>query len=255
MIDEAQLTLLVFILARITGFIVFNPLWGRNNVPAMVKAGLCIVLSVSVYSFAGGAAPAVPQTVLEYAVRLIMEFALGFLLGMIMQFFFYVVFQAGQLIDAQMGMNMSEMYDANLGTNVSLTSTLLQVMLVLLFFAAGGHITLLRILLSSGQAIPYGTVSIGTQTATHALEIFVLCVSLAVKLALPILAAELIGQLGMGILMKVIPQINVFVINFELKILLGLLVVLIMLPVAQGFLLDMEAQMLTLLNDVLHTMA
>ncbi len=76
---------------------------------------------------------------------------------------------------------------------------------------------------------------------------------LALKLSLPVLAAELIGQLGMGILMKVIPQINVFAINFELKILLGLLLVTLLMPLMGEFLLGMEKQMLVAIEQMIKT--
>lgn len=256
MIDEAQLTLFLYILMRMTGFVVFNPLWGgRSGVPGMVKAGMSLVLAVAVYSFTPNSAPAVPATALELSVRLLLELALGYVVAMVVHFFFYVVLQAGQLIDAQMGMNMSETYDPSMGTNVSLTGNLLNIMMALLFFAAGGHITLLRILLGSGEIIPFGSVSLGTQASTYLLECFASCVVLAFKLSLPILAAELIGELGMGILMKVIPQINVFAINFELKIILGLALVLLMMPLMGEFILGMEKQMLVAIEDAVSVVA
>ena len=100
------------------------------------------------------------------------------------------------------------------------------------------------ILLTSGDIVPYGTVSLGTDVSSAVAELFVSCMLLAVKLVLPILAAELLGQIGMGILMKVIPQINVFSINIELKILIGLgLLMLFMAPI-NNYLLDAERQML-----------
>lgn len=256
MIDEAQLTLFLYILMRMTGFVVFNPLWGgRSGVPGMVKAGMSLVLAVAVYSFTPNSAPAVPATALELSVRLLLELALGYVVAMVVHFFFYVVLQAGQLIDAQMGMNMSETYDPSMDTNVSLTGNLLNILMALLFFTAGGHITLLRILLGSGEIIPFGSVSLGTQASTYLLECFASCVVLAFKLSLPILAAELIGELGMGILMKVIPQINVFAINFELKIILGLALVLLMMPLMGEFILGMEKQMLVAIEDAVRVVA
>ena len=256
MIDEAQLTLFLYILMRMTSFVVFNPLWGgRSGVPGMVKAGMSLVLAVAVYSFTPNSAPAVPATALELSVRLLLELALGYVVAMVVHFFFYVVLQAGQLIDAQMGMNMSETYDPSMDTNVSLTGNLLNIMMALLFFTAGGHITLLRILLGSGEIIPFGSVSLGTQASTYLLECFASCVVLAFKLSLPILAAELIGELGMGILMKVIPQINVFAINFELKIILGLALVLLMMPLMGEFILGMEKQMLVAIEDAVSVVA
>lgn len=67
----------------------------------------------------------------------------------------------------------------------------------------------------------------------------------AVKLALPILAAEVLGEIGMGILMKAIPQINAFVINMELKVIIGLVLLFVFLTPFNEFLLQAEAQMLT----------
>lgn len=84
---------------------------------------------------------------------------------------------------------------------------------------------------------------------------FVSCTVLAIKLSLPILAAELIGQLGMGILMKVIPQINVFAINFELKIILGMGLVILLLPLVGEFILSLEKQMLVSIEDAMRMMA
>lgn len=256
MIDDAQLTLFLFILMRMTGFMVFNPLLGgRSGVPGLVKAGASLMLAVAVYSLTDLPLPTVPTTVIEFSVRSLLELALGYLVAVLVHFFFYVVLQAGQMIDAQMGMNMSETYDPSMGTNVSMTGTLLNIMMALLFFVAGGHITLLRILLNSGQVIPYGAVSFGTSASTYVLEMFASCAVLAMKLCLPILAAELIGQLGMGILMKVIPQINVFAINFELKIILGLAMVILLLPLMGEFVLGLEKQMLVAIEQAVKVVA
>ena len=84
---------------------------------------------------------------------------------------------------------------------------------------------------------------------------FASCAVLAMKLCLPILAAELIGQLGMGILMKVIPQINVFAINFELKIILGLAMVILLLPLMGEFVLGLEKQMLVSIEQAVKVVA
>ena len=72
---------------------------------------------------------------------------------------------------------------------------------------------------------------------------------------MPILAAELMGQVGMGILMKAIPQINVFAINIELKVIIGLVMLLILLVPISGFLLDAEVEMLLAVQRVLPLMS
>ena len=72
------------------------------------------------------------------------------------------------------------------------------------------------------------------------------------KLCMPILAAEMIGQLGMGVLMKVIPQINVFSINIELKVIIGLVLLLTLITPFSEFLLDLERDMLQDLTAILR---
>ena len=77
------------------------------------------------------------------------------------------------------------------------------------------------------------------------------CVVLGVKLCMPILAAELLGQLGMGILMKVIPQINVFSINIELKVIIGLGLLLVLIAPFSEVLLKAERTMLNTMSMIL----
>lgn len=83
------------------------------------------------------------------------------------------------------------------------------------------------------------------------MELFVECALLSVKLCLPILVAELLGQVGMGVLMKVIPQINVFAINIEFKVIVGLSMLYIMIAPISEFLLDVELQMLSGIRQLL----
>jgi len=169
-------------------------------------------------------------------------------------FFLYIPQMAGLTIDTQMGMTMNQIYDSGSQSNMSVTGTLLNTLMILLFFAGNGHHTLMRIMLTSGEVVGYGGVSIGNDLTNLALELFIECTVLAVKLCMPILAAELIGQLGMGVLMKVIPQINVFSINIELKVLIGLILLLaLMLPFSE-FLLETEQLMLNSLHDMLALM-
>ena len=250
MIDWAELTLFLYITARISGFVLFNPVLGRRNIPGIFRRGLILVLSVFVISFTAPAAVRIPGSVVEMGLRILLELALGYLLGLVMNFFFYIPQLAGHAIDTQMGMTMNQVYDASAQANLSVSSVLLNTLMTLLFFAAGGHHTLLRMMLTSHEIVPFGAVTLGLDAANAMLELFVECTLLAVKLCMPILAAELLGQLGMGVLMKVIPQINVFSINIELKVIIGLGLLLLLMAPFSEFLLEAERAML----DSMHTL-
>ncbi|MEA4941172.1 MAG: flagellar biosynthetic protein FliR [Oscillibacter sp.] len=255
MIDWGRLTLLFYILMRMSGFVLFNPLLGRQNVPGIFRAGLTLTLTWFVASFTKGTVP-VPVNLVEFSVKLLLELGVGFMVGMAVQFFIYLIpQQAGEIIDNQMAMTMSREYDPGSQISMSVSGTLFTILMTLLFFTTNGHNTLLRILLSSGEIVPFGEAVLGKAAMQAAVELFIECFVLAVKLAVPILAAELLGQIGMGVLMKVIPQINVFAINIELKMIIGLgLMMLFMSPISE-FLLNAENEMLLAVRDTLTTLA
>ena len=250
MIDWPQLTLFLFVTARVSGFVLFNPILGRTNITASFRSGMALVLSIFVMSMSEQQPPD-PSGTVEFVILMMLELAIGFLLGMAVNFFFYIPQLAGSMIDTQMGMTMNQMYDAGAAANMSVTGQILNIFTILLFFAGGGHLTLLRIFITSEEIVPYGQVSIGLPAYNLMLELFVECTVLAVKLCMPILMAELIAQVGMGVLMKVIPQINVFSINIELKVLVGLGLLFVLIVPISEFLLQMEMAMLNSLHDIL----
>lgn len=250
MIDWAEWTILTYILMRMSGFILLNPLLGRNNVPAYVKAGLIFVLTAAMTPLAPPTAP-VPATIIEYALRLLLEFGIGYVVGFVTSLFFYVIVMTGEVIDMQMGLNMSKVYDPSSNVSLSSVASLLNILFILLFFTADGHMTLIRILMTSGQIVPFGAAHFGNELAQSILTLFGNCTILGVKLAFPILAAEFVGEMGMGILMKTIPQINVFSVNVELKVLVGLLLLQMMFYPMGDFIYKMGSNMLVAIQQQL----
>ena len=255
MFDWAGLYLMELIVLRMTGFIMFGPIYGRTGIPGLIKGGLIGVLSLFVISFTDAGTVEVPVTMLEIALKMFLELSVGAVVGYVMRLFFMVVQFGGEIVDAQMGLTMAQTYDAGSQMNMSVTGSLLNILLVLNFFAENGHYTLMRILLASAELLPYGQVSMGTAVSEYVMELFVGCLVFAVKLSMPILAAEMLGQLGMGILMKAIPQINAFVINMELKVIVGLALLFFFLVPMNEFILKVEMEMLGSMQQMLVTIA
>lgn len=251
--DWAEVTLFFFIMARMSGFILLNPLFGRSTVPNAVKSGVILLLSITAFSMTAYR-PAAPDHILELGVRMALEFFMGYLVGLVMNFFFLIPVLGGETIDIQMGMSMGKTYDPGSQASTTVTASLLNLLMMLLFFAANGHHTLLRIFLVSGEVVSYGAASFGQDTYQALIELFVTCTLMGIKLCLPVLAAELLGQVGMGILMKVIPQINVFAINIELKVIIGLVLILLLMTPFSEYLLQAENEMLKQIQYLLMGM-
>lgn len=253
--DWTSLYLFLLITGRMTGLIVFNPLLGRRGIPNMVKAGFILLLSICVYTMTPVGGLVVPGTLLGLAFPFLLELFLGYVLGLAINIFFYIPNMAGAVMDMQMGLSMASTYDPASGIQVTATSNLLNVLMSLLFFAANGHYTLIRIMANSGRIVPFGQVALGEDLYAALLQMFIDCTLLGIKLSMPILAAELLGQVGMGILMKVIPQINIFVINIDLKVIIGFVLLLILVAPFSEFLLEAETEMLIALQRLLPLMS
>lgn len=231
--STAQLTLFSLILMRMSGFVLLNPILGRANIPMLVKSGFIFILTLAVYSFSMGEAFEIESTV-EYAFLLMKEFAAGYVIGFIMQLFFFIVSFGGYIIDFQLGLSMATVYDPQNNAQIPVTGSLLQAYLILLFFAVDGHLALMKILLTSAEIVPYGGIIITQNLATRMIDIFLQCVEMGVKLALPFVAAEFLVEIGVGILNKVVPQISIFVINIQLKLIVGLgLMVILYSPISE----------------------
>ncbi len=252
--DWNALTLFLMVTGRMTGLILFNPIFGRRGVPSMVKAGFILLLSISVFAITPVRLE-LPSNLLGLAVTFLMELFLGYALGLIINFFFYIPVMAGSVISMQMGLSMASTYDPASGIQVTAVSTLFNVLMSLLFFASNGHCTLIRIFATTGLVVPFGSVALGDGFFGAMIQIFLDCTLLGVKMSMPILAAELMGQVGTGILMKAIPQINVFAINIELKVIVGLVMLLVMIIPLSGYLLNAETEMLLAIQRVLPFMS
>lgn len=243
-----------FVLMRMSGFIFLNPIFGRKNIPNIIKTGLVMTLTVIVFT-AGNQEFLEITSLFEYGILLLKEFIMGYVLGFIVSLFSYVIIFAGELIDMEMGLSMSKIFDAQSNMSISLSATYYNILYMLLFFITDAHLALLNILITSRDVVPYGSVVFNQNLSQAVLNLFEDCTYLAVKMAFPIVALEFLSTIGMGILMKAIPQINVFVVNIQLKIFVGLFLLIMLFTPMADFLDILIMNMLENVKTVLQIMA
>lgn len=249
-----QIVLFSLVLMRMSGFVLLNPIFGRRGIPAIAKAGMIMALSVMIYPGAvleTGAPAAAP----EFMLWLLKEFLFGYLIGFTVQLFEYAVTYMGSIIDFEMGLSMATVYDPKNGAQVALSGSILNLYYMLLFFVVDGHLALMKILVTSADVVPYGRLSLGQGMWKAMLDIFVMCTVLAVKMAFPLIATEFLTEVGVGILMKIIPQINLFVLNIQLKILIGLAVVIFLISPMGDYFGGMITRMLDTMQEILKLAA
>lgn len=240
----------LFVSCRITGVIFFNPIFGRRSIPSMVKIGLSLGIALSaVYGLTDTVVA--NYTAIDMLVSMVKEFAVGYAMGFIMQLFLAMFHIGGELMDLQMGISMAQMYDPASNSQISISGNLLTIMYTLLFFITNSHIALLAIAVKSFQVIPIGLSGVSSKIGIYMIELFGYILVYALQLALPIIITEILVEVAIGILMRVVPNINVFVVNMQLKLMVGFIVLLTIIPVLVQFMGKLDTVMLERMENVL----
>lgn len=217
--------LLVFV--RMGALLWMNPIFSRKNVPMMARVGIVFSISLLLAPLQDGAAVAALGP-LDLVMAMIRELGLGLLMGLVFQIYYYMLYVAGDLMDTVFGLSMAKVMDPVSSVQASTWGQMLNVLFVLYFFATGSHLLMIKLFAYSYELVPVGAYTIMLPRVTaYLLTLFNSVFILAAKLALPFAAAEFIVEAAMGVLMKLIPQIHVFVINLQTKIIAGILLMIV----------------------------
>jgi flagellar biosynthetic protein FliR len=235
------------------GVIFFNPIFGRRNIPSLVKVGLSLGIALNVYMGMSDVS-VINYTGIDLFLSMVKEFAIGFSMGFVIQVFLSIFQLGGELIDMQMGIGMAMMYDPTSNSQISITGNLMTIMYTLIFFISNSHITLIYIAVSSYKVIPIGLQPLSPDLSIFFIELFGYILIYAVQLAMPIIATEIIVEVVVGILMRFVPNINVFVINLQIKLLVGITVLLTIIPVLVGFMGEINSIMMETVQRVIMHM-
>ncbi len=250
--ENFEYTLLLFI--RASGLILPSPIFGRKTVPSPIKiAFTCFFTLILLFAFPAPEGGIVYGKTLEYIVICIKELIFGLAMGFITTIFFNLVYSAGQIIDMQIGFGIVSVFDIQNNSQVPLVGNLLNIVLLVVFFGVNGHLRLIEIFCKTFEMIPVGHVFISASLATAMLEVFSLSFILAIMVAMPVLAAGLVLEVALGVLIRSAPQMNMFVIGIPVKLIIGLLVLAVSLPAFVGFSNTIFTEMFKSIGQVFET--
>lgn len=124
--------------------------------------------------------------------------------------------------------SMARAMDPATGVSMPLFANVYYYMFILYFFLTNGHLSYIKLFHISYETLPIGFSGFTADVPWALVTYFSTVLTLAVKLAAPIIAIEFITEICLGVLMKAVPSIHIFALNIQLKVLIGLAAVLIM---------------------------
>ncbi len=179
--------------------------------------------------------PIVYDSTLTFVLLCLTELMFGIIFGFVTNLFLTLVFTAGQLIDMQTGFGMVNVFDVQSNISIPITGNILNITLLVVFFLTNGHMKLIRILYVTVLKLPVGTVNVMPEIAVVATQLFSMSFMLSLNVAIPIIFAGLLTEATLGIIVKSMPQLNVFSVGMPLKVLMGITIFSLIIPVFVEF--------------------
>ena len=241
---DLELFLLIFV--RVASFVYIAPFFSMSNTPSRVRVGLAFFISVLLYQ-TGPEQEAAYDTLTGYTIIVMKEAVTGFLIGFGANLCTAVVSFAGQIADMEMGLSMASLFDPATKQQTTITGVYYNYMVLLLLMISGMHRYLLKALAETYELIPINGAVFHDDALLQALITFMGdYIIVGIRICLPIFAVMIILNAVLGILAKVSPQLNMFAVGIQMKVLVGFCVLFVttaMLPDAAGFIYEQMKRM------------
>lgn len=221
-LSPEQFKSFVLILIRVSIVLFMFPIIGARIWPNMVKAGLALTISMILFPVVQPDPALFPETILGGARLILSELILGLIIGLTLRLFLTAVQLACQLVGFQMGFAVANVLDPESGAQAPILANMGYWVAALIFLLLNGHHVLLRTLADSFAVIKVGSLGLSDGLFHKMLELSGDMFAMAVKLGAPAIAALLMTSAAFGIIAKVVPQMNILIAAFPVKIIVGL---------------------------------
>jgi flagellar biosynthetic protein FliR len=216
---------------RASGLIFTAPIFQGKMIPVQLKVMLALGLAVIVSPFIRFSYDLLQINPWIAAAFIVQEVLVGIIIGFVVNLTFYTVQITGYFLDVPMGFGMINIIDPASGTEMPLFGQFNFVLAGLIFLAINGHHTLIVAFVNSYHAVKPGLFVLRKETVGLFVQAFSQMFLLGLKISIPILGTIFLTDVALGIMAKLMPQINIFVVGFAIKIIVGFLVLILFLPI------------------------
>ena len=216
---------------RISALLLAAPVFSLQAVTVRIRVLLALALSVMVYPMFDW--PVIDPLSAAGLLEVLNQLVIGVFMGLMLQIVTAAVVVSGQAISNAMGLSMASLIDPNLG-NVPVIAQFLLVLSTLIFVSLGGHAMLLALVIESFSSLPVGR-SLIDQIAYGQLVSWSSMMFLgAVLTALPVMVTLLFISIGLGVVTRAAPSLNIFSVGLPATIVAGFFVLMVSMSSIAG---------------------
>ncbi len=230
---ELQIFLVIF--ARVTGFIAAVPLFSSMQTPYRAKAVIALMLAWTLFPILRQKFSAPTDfSLAPLTLLVISEALLGMLLALIARLIFVAVEYGGNIIGFQMGFSAANVYDPQNQGQIQLVSQFQNIFATFIFLSINGHFIFFETMVGSFTVLPPGTINLSGEAVPYLMELTSKMFILGLQFSAPVLTVLLLCGLILGVLARVFPQLNVFMLSFPINISVALFAIAITLNMMAG---------------------
>ncbi|MFA5233046.1 MAG: flagellar biosynthetic protein FliR [Sulfurimonas sp.] len=241
--SETYIVGFILLFFRFGALFMAVPIFSHNSIPASTKAAMAFFFTIVFYP---SMPPLdIPITTPSIVLAILSELLFGLAIGTILQLAFNVITFAGGQISFMMGFSMASAIDPQSGISMPIISQFLSLMALMILFAVDLHHWMLLFIDGSLQNIPLGGFIMSENLFNYIIKATSNMFLVGFMIAFPIIALSWLADVIFGMLMKTMPQFNLLVIGFPIKIMVSFVV---LIATISAIMLILKGQMLEAFN-------
>lgn len=220
LLEPARLITFFFTFIRMSAILFTAPIFSSAVLTNMIRIMIAIILAFIITPTIPELAVADPN-VLWLIIAIAKEILIGIVIGAMTSLLFSAIQLGGYLVDYQMGFSMVSVIDPVSDASVSFSGQVYNILATLIYLSINGHHIFIRAVASSFNFLPLSDFPYNQEAIMFVLSTFIKVFVIALQITAPIFIALMVTNTVMGVIARLVPQINLMIVGFPLKIGIG----------------------------------
>lgn len=230
-IFQGQLAAFLLVLTRTSGIFFISPFFGSLTIPMQLRAATAIAMAILIFPvIVQETVVTVPENVWMFAGTVFQELVIGWMIGFVAYVVISAVNMAGKIMDLQVGFAVANLMDPDSRQQNPLIGGFLQNLATIYLLVVNGHHFIITALVESFRSVPLDGIVWNPSLAQFMIDLTAGVFLTGMKIAMPVTFAILITNVGMGILARTMPQMNIFVVGIPMHLTIGMFMLAMLMP-------------------------
>ena len=228
----------MLVFARIGAMVMLLPGFGESSIPTRIKLSIALLLTLIILPLHRTAYQVDTNAIAPLLVLMLHEIVIGIVLGATARVTLAALQVAGSVIAQQLGLGFVTAVDPTQGQQGLLIGNFLTILGITLLFATDSHHLVIAALNESYRIFAPGEMFPSGDVAALATRAFAAAFKIGLQLSAPFLVFGLVFNIGLGVLARLMPQMQVYFVGVPLSILIGFLILALVITAIMGTFLD-----------------